>query len=188
VNLPFWSASVRSASAWFARLRSEDVALSQQARFQRWLEADPRNAARYEHQEVVWDLAAGLEHDPEIEQWLEAIETAPSAAATPAFSGRRLTFAALACALALLAIGLSVHFMRGSVSEQLYATAIGEERTIALPDHSTMTLNTATRVRVSYSGSRRTVLLERGETTFNVVHDATRSFEVVAAGGTARAL
>jgi len=88
----------------------------------------------------------------------------------------------------LVTIGWIVKQTYGATREAVYVTQFGEERTIDLPDHSVMTLNTATRVKVTYGRSYRSIVLERGEATFSVAHDLSRPFEVVASGGTARAL
>jgi transmembrane sensor len=188
VILALWSRHPRNASAWFARLRRDDIPSVTDSRFRRWLRKDPGNETRYEQQQLIWKVAGELEHDQDIQTLLESIETPSGAAKARSIPGGRLAFVAVACALALFTLGLVVRFSYGIDREQLYATRIGEERTIVLPDHSTMTLNTATRVRVSYAKSRRIVILEQGEATFSVVHDLARAFEVTAAGGTARAL
>jgi transmembrane sensor len=187
VTVVLWTRYPRSASAWFARRRREGTA-GAEGRFQRWLATDPRNESRYEQQELIWKAAGELEQDPEIQTLLAGVPTAPPNASPRAPRGRGLALAALACALTLLVIGLSIRYSHRADGEQVYATRIGEERRIVLPDRSRMTLNTATRVRVSYGKSHRTVILEQGEATFSVVHDPARVFEVTAAGGTTRDL
>ena len=62
-----------------------------------------------------------------------------------------------------------------------YATAIGETRQITLADGTAVTLNTNTRLSVSFSQRAREVVLVRGEATFNVAHDGKASpFNVIA--------
>lgn len=57
-----------------------------------------------------------------------------------------------------------------------------------LPDASTIALNTATRLRVTFSHGRRAIELLQGEALFGVAHDPSRPFEVRTAGGIARAV
>jgi len=184
--LPRWLRNPRSASGWFARLHRGTASPRTETRFQRWLESDPRNARQYDHQELVWTVAGELEHDPDIEALVGEADTDTSSPTHR--SHLHLGFAAIACAtLIIVAVG-GVVFLKRADRDPLYTTSIGEERQVVLPDHSAMTLNTATRVRVSYGKSRRAVVLEQGEATFNVIHDPARPFVVIASGGTARAL
>lgn len=59
-----------------------------------------------------------------------------------------------------------------------YATSVGEQRTVILEDGTRMSLNTATRVRVSLASAQRTVRVEEGEALFEVAKDAYRPFVV----------
>lgn len=79
---------------------------------------------------------------------------------------------------------IAVSTGRGSPSRVApleYATGIGERRSIRLPDGSTLTLNTRTRLAVAFSDHRRLVHLYRGQALFEVAHDANRPFTVEAA-------
>ena len=69
-----------------------------------------------------------------------------------------------------------------------YVSNRGEVKEVKLDDGSQLTLNTETEVRVRYTHERRAVHLIRGETLFNVAHDATRPFTVVVGEWTATAL
>lgn len=59
-----------------------------------------------------------------------------------------------------------------------YETAIGEQSTVNLPDGSTVTLNTGTRIEVRYTPLERGIVLETGEGYFEVAKDADRPFRV----------
>lgn len=59
-----------------------------------------------------------------------------------------------------------------------HVTRIGEQKTVDLPDGSTIILNTGTRVLVEQSSDIRRVILERGEVYFDVAKDAQRPFTV----------
>jgi transmembrane sensor len=88
---------------------------------------------------------------------------------------RRAPLAALAASAALVAIGTGLwfHFQRN-----VYGTEIGEQRSLALADGSTVTLNAHSRVRVHFTASRRDVELLQGQALFNVAKDAARPFVV----------
>lgn len=61
-----------------------------------------------------------------------------------------------------------------------YATAVGARQSVALPDGSVLTLNTATHVRAVVNGSGRKVWLEDGEAYFDIAHDKAHPFVVIA--------
>jgi transmembrane sensor len=59
-----------------------------------------------------------------------------------------------------------------------YATAVGQQREVQLPDGSTVMLNTDSNVVVTYSLREREVFLPRGEASFHVAHESDRPFLV----------
>ncbi len=67
-------------------------------------------------------------------------------------------------------------------------TAIGERRTIALPDGSRLVLNTATAVDIDFDEGRRLVRLHAGALHIDVEPDPSRPFLVRTIEGEARAL
>lgn len=68
------------------------------------------------------------------------------------------------------------------------ATRPGQQGTLKLADGSTVRLNGATRVQVTYQGDKRTARLLAGQAFFDVKHDTARPFTVYAGGGQARVL
>jgi transmembrane sensor len=65
---------------------------------------------------------------------------------------------------------------------------VGEIRRIALEDGSTLILNTATEVAVEFNRQQRNIRLIRGEALFEVAHDSSRPFVVVANDTAVRAV
>jgi transmembrane sensor len=61
-----------------------------------------------------------------------------------------------------------------------YATAVGQQREVGLPDGSTMMLNTDSNVTVTYSLRAREIFLHRGEASFHVAPESDRPFLVLA--------
>lgn len=59
-----------------------------------------------------------------------------------------------------------------------FATAHGKQLTKVLADGTVMHLNTDTSIAVSYGPGERRVIVERGQTLFEVVHDGRRPFRV----------
>jgi transmembrane sensor len=178
----------RSAAAWFARLRAGPITPRLDTKYRRWLAADPANEVKYERHELAWELAGELAKDDEIAALLADAQRAAVETAAPR-PGRRhlLMLAGAAASLAAIAIGANF-YVRSLSDAYSYATAVGEQRSVVLPDQSRIVLNTSTKVHVVYKRGSRVVEIERGEATFSVAHDASRPFDVVAAHGTTRAI
>ncbi|MBI3346510.1 MAG: FecR domain-containing protein [Burkholderiales bacterium] len=81
-----------------------------------------------------------------------------------------------------LVLAASVLALRSWSAGDAYDTGVGEQRVVVLQDGTRLSLNTATRIRVDFAESRRTVKVERGEALFEVAKDAGRPFVVQAAG------
>ena len=61
---------------------------------------------------------------------------------------------------------------------ETYETDIGGNRTISLPEGSSVQLNTATEVRVSFTREARRITLDRGEAFFHVAGDSSAAVDV----------
>lgn len=164
------------AAAWHMRLGEPRVSAETVEAFFEWRKV-PENAEAYRRVEQVWASTASLSSDPVMADEVDAVLTR-----TARRQGTPRRF--------VLGLGvLTAMALMGSVSWVLldgrgtYATAIGEQRTVQLADGSSIQLDTDTRLRVRFSGSRRTVELERGQALFDVEPDSRRPF-VVQAGET----
>ncbi|PZU19615.1 MAG: hypothetical protein DI584_18095, partial [Stenotrophomonas sp.] len=69
-----------------------------------------------------------------------------------------------------------------------YASAVGEQRSIALADGSMVTLAPASYIAVRFSAGVRDIELRDGEATFDVAHDSSRPFRVHAGDNTVQAV
>lgn len=69
-----------------------------------------------------------------------------------------------------------------------YSTRVGELRTIALPDGSSVQLNASTALSVDFTEQSRVLSLYEGQATFIVARDHNRPFIVKARGGRTRAV
>ena len=182
-QLPDTDGTEREASNWFARMNADDVSADDRARFEAWLRAHPRNAKAY------GELCA---------TWQELVESAPlvravyfgqamNAAAVPPVPRRRWASIAIAAGLGAVVLAGAWNLYRQR-EHTGFQTAIGEQAAVALPDGSSLNLNTNSRVSVDYSQHRRVVRLERGEAFFKVAHDAQRPFWVSAGDSWVRAV
>ena len=177
------------AATWFARLHADELSDAEQIEHQAWLDSDPAHRAAYERVERMWSMLGDFSPTPEIEQRLAAIPAAaPQTRAQLQRRPRRMRWLA-ACAAAVTAavIGWRV-FAPAPASEQHYASAIGEQRSITLDDGTQVDLDTGTTLRVRYSRQQRRIELDQGRAFFRVAHDSTRPLSVDTAQGSVRAV
>ncbi len=168
------------AAYWVARFNSRVADTNELQQFFAW-KKDPRHAAAYERLNGHWESAQKLGKDPQIAALVDdAIErTAPRSAIRPPFLW--VAGAVIAGAMALgtfLLWPVAIH----------YETGIGEQRLVRLEDGTSLHLDSASAVDISFSSGHRRVALIRGRALFDVAHDKSRPFEVDAGLATVRAL
>lgn len=177
------------AADWVDRL--DELTPQEQRNLAEWLAASTANAEAFAAMRHVMQDTALLEAAGSSREEIPPLPDARvpgarrhlsmSAKGTRA-SGRSIgRREAIAAGLAgLVAVPLASYWLTRESGDQplRYASAIGQRRTIALPDGSTMTLDAASRVALNFAGQRRTVHLEQGAAHFDVRHDPSRPFEV----------
>ena len=155
-----------SALSWIARLRSDTVSEQDQQSFALWLGESPAHQRAMDEMLDLWDDLGVLARLPRQ-------ESLPREAAN---NRRWYMGAAVAASLALaLVFWPSVDNAPSAIE---YQTALGEQRTVTLPDDSTVVLNTDSSISVSYSEDQRQVTLARGEAWFQVAPNRQRPFHV----------
>jgi len=171
---------------WLALLHSGDMTDADRARFDAWLQADPRHRHAHESLQLMWNDISRLRH-------LAELEPVPAPRRKPAaVTQRALPWAAAAAVvgLAIFAVHsryetspapvLAVEFSRD------YATQLGEVRAIPLPDGSSLTLGAHSHATITMTANERRVTLDRGEAYFEVAKDASRPFFVDAQSAAVR--
>lgn len=171
-----------AARQWLARLHAHDCTEGERAAFARWREADPANAAAYEAAHDIWQRSAAIRHhDDAFAAALRQARRMP-----PQRSRLRTWLPSLAAAATVVAViaTLFMYFAPENVPPVRYATALGEQRSVALEDGSELLLDTGTEVQVQYGRRERRLMLTRGQAEFQVQRDSTRPFVVHAVDGT----
>jgi transmembrane sensor len=182
--MKFWSrwfmARPQNASEWFARTKSDDAGKSDDRRLTEWLSKSVSNEQDYEMAEVVWLISGELKGDPDIDRL-----SSKAAKTKPSFVVRLgVVTAVIGVIAAILFFAEAQHLSFHAT----YATAVGEQRSVFLPDGSRVFLNTASALRVNYSLKHREIWLDGGEATFEVTKSPWRPFEVRTSKGTAVAV
>ena len=177
---------------WHVRLHGGDATEADWLDFTSWLEAEPAHNDAYDLVALAWDAAEDLTDSTPVAA-NDSDETHNQGDNVVAFPLHRLRKAVIAKPLAFgggfgaaiaatLLVLMAPVFLgsNGSIDPTLYATAIGEQRTVTLADGSTVVLNTNTSIAVTMDKNGRRVELQKGEAYFNVHHEKARSFIVAA--------
>lgn len=158
------------AATWVAREDRGPLDADEAAARDAWLHADPRNLGAYARASAIY---VRLERS----QALGPGFRSPAEVRSGRRSPRRLPWG-LAAAAGLCALLLAgVLLVNGPAR---HVTALGEVLRVALPDGSSLVLNSNSEVSVDFSDRRREVRLVKGEALFEVASDPLRPFSVVA--------
>jgi transmembrane sensor len=161
-----------AALSWLSLLHNQPTA-ADQARFSRWLQADPAHAQAYAQAQVVWEMseepAATLarEDDAALQALLAAMDAPPRRSRS--YWGASLAMAA--CLLLMVSMGLGWQPQRWADDFGAdYVSAPGQVRTVTLADQSQVTLDADSAIAVRFAGGERHVQLRRGAAFFQVTH------------------
>ena len=162
-------AVIDQAVSWLVRL---DAGSADTEAFETWRDADPRHASAFAQVASTWARtasAAGADcaEPPSAAVALDAISE--PASVNPGISRRAMIGSAIGALLA--ASGGAFLWTRPAQA----ATAVGERRTIRLPDGSRAELNTDTRIEWRF-GDRRELWLMRGEAALTIAADIEHPF------------
>ncbi|MCZ6760465.1 MAG: FecR domain-containing protein [Gemmatimonadetes bacterium] len=105
--------------------------------------------------------------------------------------GMRLALGGLA---AMVIVGFSIFFVGPDPTDSLtgtngvYATSVGEQRTMLLADGSLVVVNTNSAIQVNFTGQYRDIQLLRGEAHFTVAENNANPFRVFASNSRVEAI
>ncbi|MDH0746212.1 FecR family protein [Pseudomonas sp. GD03842] len=178
-----------AALQWLALLHEQPSA-ADQARFSRWLRADPAHAEAYAQAQVIWELSEepasklAAEDSAALDALLSKMD-APSRRLWPHWT------AALAMAASVvMAVGIGLGWQPQRWIDDMgadYVTGPGLVRTVTLADDSQVTLDADSAIAVDFSRGERHVRLRRGAAFFQVTHTG-QPFVVDAKQGETRVL
>jgi len=156
------------------RLRLIESSAKTSPDFELWL-ADPLNQAAWNQLAGPWDDLDEIAQSPEMLAVRQAaLDDARSVRA------RRQRGRLMAIAASLL-IGLTAAGGYWSlIRPDDYRTTLGERRVVTLADGSKLSLDADSEVTVRYRAHERSLHLLKGQARFDVAHDKSRPFSVVA--------
>ncbi|MEG3146201.1 FecR domain-containing protein [Sphingomonas sp. RT2P30] len=166
------------AAEWWARMHGPDAERSR-LDFERWRAADPARRAAYARLEREWEMSGGLRNSA-----MGRARQLPRKYSWADWATPRVALAGAAACLAVVVGGVS---WKGWQQEErpaaaALASAVGQIRTLRLPDGSTVTLDTDSVVSLAFTDASRVVRLVQGRARFDVASSAVRPFVVEANG------
>jgi transmembrane sensor len=158
------------AAAWAARL---DAGSAYPQELDAWLAQEPRHAGALLRAQAALALFA-----PEADAHANANANAEDdkvAEAKPVRKRRAAWFTGAAALAASIAAALVWFGMPG----EHYQTQVGEVRSLALEDGSSLSLDADSRIEVAYGSAFRDIHLQSGKALFRAVHRPDRPFRVI---------
>lgn len=181
--------AAQAAADWLALL-AESPTEEQRSEFLAWLRASTLNVEEFLRlsaldrrlrRRELWPADATAD----LVAAAKASSVAQLSVASPTTSAdaRRRPWMRLAASVVLAAIAggtafVALQWHSGDLGATVYATEIGEQRSVTLADGSVVELNSRSRVRARYTDSERQVELLSGEAIFKVAKNPQRPFRV----------
>ncbi len=196
---------IEEASEWFVAMDGGDVDIETRRRFHEWLARSPDHIEAYLKILPVWEDGAQLDtHANDREALIVWARTGtnivPLAVPKPAaaevvprdrapsradVARKNLYEYAFAASVALTASAALTFFV---VNKGVYATSVGEQRSVALDDGSSVELNSRSKVSIRFNGRERFIELLEGQALFKVAKDPARPFVVQSGETSVRAV
>lgn len=170
----------KEAHAAAVRIYSDDLSESERVAIETRCEEDPVFKARF----VEAHHLLGALDDWRDELREDSHYRTLSRKARPRVA-RKVAAAGVAASVVLGLAALLVstgYFEDPDTTITRYATQTGEQRSLALEDGSTITVNTSSQVLVAMTDKVRRVVMDRGEAYFDVARDPLRPFTVEVGG------
>jgi transmembrane sensor len=176
------------AADMILRRREFSWGAAEQSTLDARLASDPKFAEAFRLAQESWDAVGRHASSPEMLALREqAIARARQASARrwslPGARSRSLRKWAAAAGI-LIVCGTIWQISPYGYEPGLYKTGFGEQKVVELSDHSHITLDARTRLRVRFSADARVVQLLEGQAQFSVAKDPARPFKVEAGSKT----
>ena len=169
------------AAAWCLRIAERPLTSAEQADFDEWLAADERHGQYFEQMVAAWQCTDAIAELPGfLSLRAKALTTMENARSQNERSSRSLTRRHAFGALTAFALTVGAGAWYWAESPDVYATTVGERRIVRLDDGSSVSLDAASRMLVSFTEERRSITRERGRAKFDVAKDPLRPFTVTA--------
>lgn len=169
------------ATLWRQRKDQGEWSIDDEAEFEVWLQTDERHVSAFEMVGEVCDFLDDHAASPELIGVRRDLLGRFQRQVRGRWTGRKALPNRRAVAAILVAGVVSAGGGLAALNQgDVYRTGLGERRVVMLKDGSVLSLDAMSRVSVRYSKSERRLTLQEGQARFDVAHDTSRPFSVVA--------
>lgn len=182
---------------WLLRFSEGDMERRSREAFVAWLRTSPEHVRAYLRVSALWGDAGMIDRDRKrtLDELVEQanasdnVTVLSTADRIPREKSSRFFTRRLASIAATLVVAVAIFFVAVQRSnEPTYVTAVGEQRSITLPDGSRIELNALSALKVKFSESERRIELTQGQALFSVAKDPARPFIVNSGGAVVKAV
>lgn len=173
---------VEQAIAWHLKISASQRKASVNAKFEGWLAQDALHAEAYQRVNHIFQPIEYIDVKAAGKSIVSVLQADHRVGI-----GKNLRGIALGLTL-FVSMGLGLQMQPVKIMLADNKTAIGEIKTLTLPDNSSIIMNTNTAFDVQFDEHQRIIKLYKGEVFVEVSKDASRPFVVVTEHGDARAL
>ena len=175
------------ASTWIIRRDAGLWSSQDQQNLGIWLASSVAHRVSYLRLDAAWKRA------DQLEVLRESVKPAKPAPFKSPWrlerSWRNLPIGLLTlCLVAMIGYRGLMTMQPAGILDAQFNTQIGDRQVVNLADGSHLTLNTNTQLRTKFNNNQRRVWLDRGEVFFDVAHDASRPFIIMAGDQRVRVL
>lgn len=181
IQFPNQQAIEEAAAAWLAAI-DRGLTPQEQETLEAWLQQSPLHAETLLSFASLWDKLDALTVVKNFIPQPTSDHPYKPRFAGIAVSAKQLWPAAVSLAacmvIALTLFAYRHNSMQAPTYEADFATRLGEQKDLLLPDGTAITLNTHSQIRVLFSAAQRRVHLVKGEAFFKVAHKPEQPFIV----------
>lgn len=178
------------AADWILRIEDGPLSQEDEAAFERWRSADVAHEQALAHLTRLWRELDAVHLDrrrgPPARRSFRGQRGYPRRSGVRGSARRQV--GVIAASIAIAVLGASQYQTLALMLQADHATGVGERRTIALADGSSVELDSDTAIAVDFDRGERLVTLMSGRAAFDVAPSAGHPFVVEANGGRTTAL
>jgi len=189
ISMPDLKRVDEQAARWIMRLDDGDASQREINEFRQWVAASEHHRAAIARLRDLWGGLDILNSLNDIALSKDVSKSVKGTTLSRAVRKRSSVFG-IAASIALVLVGalLVIGLLDTGNYQNAFATAVGEQQSVQLPDGSTIILNTSSAVRVNYTHDSRTVYLQSGEAFFDVASNRLKPFTVQTPNGVVTAV
>ncbi|MBL4837219.1 MAG: FecR domain-containing protein [Kordiimonadaceae bacterium] len=190
VSFPDLAVIEEQAAAWIAKIEVKELQQVELDKLGAWLALSPQHQEAFDRMNSLWNGAEILDDLNGFGEDVGDKTAIENGEPVMPWWGQRMLVGAIAASVMVVA-GVTALYDAGMFTEAQpthFLTQVGEQKTIALSDGSTVILNTDSVLDIELTENSRIMRLTQGEAHFDVAPNPDRPFLVYAGDGIVKAV